>query len=79
MRNILQTVNENYCAILRHEKYVWAEDTYNSFFSLRVAFTNFHGSMDKLRDDDSARFNRLKNPKNSLRKEKKRKRLEQQS
>ena len=35
--------------------------------------------MDELRDDDSERFNRLKNSMNSLRKEKKRKRLDQQS
>ncbi len=56
-----------------------AEDTYNSFVSLRVAFSNFHVSMRKLRDDDSDRFIRLKNPMNSLRKEKKRKWLEQQS
>ncbi len=58
---------------------MWAEDTYNSFFFLRVALTNCHGTMHKLCDDDSGRFNRLKNPMDFLRKEKKWKRSEQQS
>ncbi len=52
---------------------------YDSFFAIGIAFTNFHTSMHKLRDDDNEWIDRHKNRMDSLGKERKRKRSAQQS
>ncbi len=46
---------------LLSSKYVWSESMYNFFFAIGIAFTNFHISMHKLRDDDNEWINRYKN------------------
>ncbi len=56
-----------------------AEDTYDCFLSFGVGITNFNVFMHKQRDDDNEWFNWQKYRIDSLGKEKKRKRLEQQS
>ena len=60
-------------------KHVWSESTYDKFFGLSVAFTNFHITLNLLEEHDSDWYNRYRNRLKHIGDEGTRKRAEAQA